>query len=232
MCTVSLMVVSRLRTWSRPFSRVFSLINTVKSTPISSYLKHRADTDGTISQHSQKDKPVRVDTEITLLCIQLFHWWGLSVQIPRPHRDFGLHKLLHESFTELQNENMMSYTSVVAMGNFSEGKKWRCVCLTCLSSAVAPLPISKATLTGANAGCNFRTWNYKWSKASLLRVNCDWGGFFGRRGKDQWGGADQDQTGDLWTWVAPHLSVLKPVLAVVFLELLNGIGQKCHHSTV
>lgn len=32
--------------------------------------------------------------------------------------------------------------------------------------------------------------------------------------------------------MAPHLSVLKPVLAVVLLELLKGIGQKRHHSTV
>lgn len=31
---------------------------------------------------------------------------------------------------------------------------------------------------------------------------------------------------------APHLPVLKPVLAVVFAELLKGIGQKGHHSTV
>lgn len=59
----------------------------------------------------------------------------------------------------------------------TSGKLWMCVCRTCLSSAVAPLPISKATLTGANAGCNFRTWNYKWSKTSLLMVNC--GSFFG-----------------------------------------------------
>lgn len=33
------------------------------------------------------------------------------------------------------------------------------VVLTCLSSAVAPLLMSKATFTGANAGCNFRTCN-------------------------------------------------------------------------
>lgn len=39
MCIVSLMVVSLLRTWRRPLSSVFSLITTVKSTPISSYLQ-------------------------------------------------------------------------------------------------------------------------------------------------------------------------------------------------
>lgn len=43
-------------------------------------------------------------------------------------------------------------------------KKWIHVFLTCLSSTVAPLPMSKATLTGANAGCNFRTWNQQWTK--------------------------------------------------------------------
>ncbi len=38
------------------------------------------------------------------------------------------------------------------------------VFLTCLSSTVAPLPVSKATLTGANTGCNFRTWNKQQTK--------------------------------------------------------------------
>lgn len=39
MCIVSLMVVSLLRSWRRPLSKVFSLITTVNSTPISSYLQ-------------------------------------------------------------------------------------------------------------------------------------------------------------------------------------------------
>lgn len=41
MCMVSLMAVSRLRTWRRPLFSVFSLVTMVKSTPISSYLKRK-----------------------------------------------------------------------------------------------------------------------------------------------------------------------------------------------
>lgn len=50
MCIVSLMVVSRLRTWRRPLSVVFSLITTVKSTPISSYLEHKDRIDTSVRE--------------------------------------------------------------------------------------------------------------------------------------------------------------------------------------
>lgn len=56
MCTVSLTVVSRPRTCSSPFSSVLALSSTVKSTPISSYLKHKQDNHGPLGRHENDQR--------------------------------------------------------------------------------------------------------------------------------------------------------------------------------
>lgn len=111
MCMVSLMVVSLLRTWRRPLSKVFSLITTVKSTPISSNLRcNDRDVHTNVSPNTT-DLPIKsISTSITalsntLLGIQLLHWCWCGLQIPRPRRDLSLQKLLQKALTDLQNNS-------------------------------------------------------------------------------------------------------------------------------
>lgn len=107
MCMVSLMAVSLLRTWTRPLSSVFSLITTVKSTPISSYLKCiNTETHISLQQiNTVKETAFAYITTLncTLLCVQLLHWCWQGFEIPRPRRDLSLHKLLQQPFTNLHN---------------------------------------------------------------------------------------------------------------------------------
>lgn len=73
-----------------------------------------------------------------------------------PHAHVGPPELLRQPVAQLRREQH----GVVDLGRGNgadQRTKSRQVFLTCLSSADAPLPTSKATLTGANAGCSFRT---------------------------------------------------------------------------
>lgn len=112
---VSLMVVSLLRTWRRPLSKVFSLITTVKSTPISSNLRCNDRDMHTNVSPNTTDMPIKsISASInalsnTLLGIQLLHWCWCGLQIPRPRRDLSLQKLLQKALTDLQNNSAVHF---------------------------------------------------------------------------------------------------------------------------
>lgn len=62
--------------------------------------------------------------------------------------------LTHTDLIKIKKTTTINHWSVLLIHVF----------LTCLCSIVAPLLMSKATLTGVNTGCNFRTWNQQWTK--------------------------------------------------------------------
>ena len=187
------MVVSLLRTWRRPLSMVFSLITTVKSTPISSYLQcNDTDMHTAISQQQEKHYQFSPNDATTLyplqLWIALYLAFSFSIDVGIVSRYPGQAEILasinscrrpSQTYKTVKNSsvpfNRWAHDERVQLNTFvpilslersfspSTIKKQLLmlihVLLTCLCSIVAPLLMSRATLTGANTGCNFRTWN-------------------------------------------------------------------------
>lgn len=164
MCMVSLMAVSRLRTWSRPLSSVLSLVTTVNRTPIWSYLKREEprrcvrERDTVRKQPKPQPEAGPTFTVRSSAPVKLAAFWGTrATRRSWPPADPAPD--LHTPSTKCKNtvKKKIFFFFLKKSSGFPWDPGPVAFFLTCLSSTVAPLPISSATLTGAITGCNFST---------------------------------------------------------------------------